>query len=113
VVATALESVSTPFNKEARASTPNLRSYADYLAVGQEVIWRLQNDILYGEDWRYSVRKILHTLCANLCCCMFIPVAAPVFDLERELTCEDADGRIEARVLEVSARCIVRRNTQE
>ena len=51
-------------------------------------------------------------MCANLCCCKLTAEAAPSRDLDAEFAYEEADGRIEARTLEVIARCIIPEDTQ-
>ena len=55
---------------------------------------------------RFGSKRGWHTLCANLCCWRPTAIAPPCRALDNGLEYEEADGRIEARVLEFRALCI-------
>ena len=49
-----------------------------------------------------------HTLCANLCCCILVAVTAEGRILDKAPENVEVGGRMEARVLDARARCILK-----
>ena len=96
-----LEQGSSSFNAEFKILYSLIRTKAEHIKLGA-----LSSSIIMPLEARHR-DIVLLTLCANLCCCRFVAVTAAGLILDNEPEYVDAERRMEARVLDASARCML------